>query len=133
MPHTTRNPVFLISPNPASPNAAAPVSGVSPSTVAGYYAALVHANYKGTVAAAKDMQTAIAAFVQAPSSKGIQKVRNTWLTAREFYDQTEAFCFYGDPIDDNYCSGLLKSEVIELSSRVGVDTEINDDSTGSHL
>jgi putative iron-regulated protein len=39
------------------------VAGVSPSTVAGYYAALVHANYSDTLAAAKDMQTAIAAFV----------------------------------------------------------------------
>ncbi|MFT7402171.1 MAG: putative iron-regulated protein [Hydrogenophaga sp.] len=47
------------------------------------------------------MQTAIAAFVQAPSLDGIQKVRNAWLTAREFYGQTEAFRFYGGPIDDN--------------------------------
>jgi putative iron-regulated protein len=28
-------------------------------------------------------------------------VRNTWLTAREFCGQTEAFRFYGGPIDDN--------------------------------
>ncbi|MFW5330411.1 imelysin family protein [Hydrogenophaga sp. ZJX-1] len=64
------------------------------------YAALVHANYADTLAAAKDLQATIAAFVAAPSAEGLDKARKAWLDAREFYGQTEAFRFYGGPIDD---------------------------------
>jgi putative iron-regulated protein len=70
-------------------------------TVATHYAALVHANYSDTLAAAKDMQTAIAAFVAAPSADGLAAARKAWLGAREFYGQTEAFRFYSGPIDDD--------------------------------
>lgn len=70
-------------------------------SVARHYAALVHANYSDTLAAAKDMQAAIAAFVAAPSADGLNKARKAWLDAREFYGQTEAFRFYGGPIDDD--------------------------------
>ena len=69
--------------------------------MARHYTALVHANYSDTLAAAKDMQAAIAAFVAAPSADGLNKARKAWLDAREFYGQTEAFRFYGGPIDDD--------------------------------
>ena len=80
---------------------AASVAAVSPTTVAQHHAALVHATYSDTLAAAQDMQTAIAAFVKAPSAEGLQRSREAWLAAREFYGQTEAFRFYGGPIDDD--------------------------------
>ena len=64
------------------------------------YAALVHANYADTLAAAKDLQATIAAFIAAPSAEGLNKARKAWLDAREFYGQTEVFRFYGGPIDD---------------------------------
>jgi putative iron-regulated protein len=70
-------------------------------TVASNYASLVHANYSDTLAAAQEMQTAIAAFVAAPSADGLAAARKAWLGAREFYGQTEAFRFYGGPIDDD--------------------------------
>jgi putative iron-regulated protein len=76
-------------------------TAATPATVATHYAALVHANYSDTLAAAKDMQAAIAAFVAAPSADGLNKARKAWLDAREFYGQTEAFRFYGGPIDDD--------------------------------
>ncbi|MCU0882907.1 MAG: hypothetical protein MUF14_09600 [Hyphomonadaceae bacterium] len=82
----------------ATPQAAAAVSNKA---VAQHYAALVHANYSDSLAAAKDMQTAIAEFVKAPSAEGMDKARKAWLAAREFYGQTEAFRFYGGPIDDD--------------------------------
>jgi putative iron-regulated protein len=82
-------------------NAAASPTAVSPAAVASHYAALVHANYSDTLTAAKDMQAAIAAFVKAPSAEGMQQARDAWLAAREFYGQTEAFRFYGGPIDDD--------------------------------
>jgi putative iron-regulated protein len=90
---------------PAHAQTAAPaataVSTVDFKAVAAHYAALVHANYSDTLAAAKDMQSAIAEFVKAPSAEGLEKARKAWLDAREFYGQTEAFRFYGGPIDDD--------------------------------
>jgi putative iron-regulated protein len=70
-------------------------------TVATGYAQLVHATYADTLAAASDMQAAIAAFVAAPSQEKLDAARQAWLSAREFYGQTEAFRFYGGPIDDD--------------------------------
>jgi putative iron-regulated protein len=86
----------------ATPNAAAATaSAVDAKAVAAHYATLVHASYSDTLAAAKDMQAAIAAFVAAPSAEGLDKARKAWLAGREFYGQTEAFRFYSGPIDDD--------------------------------
>ena len=76
-------------------------TATTPASVATHYAALVHANYSDTLSAAQDMQAAIAAFVAAPSADGLATARKAWLQAREFYGQTEAFRFYGGPIDDD--------------------------------
>jgi putative iron-regulated protein len=84
----------------ATPTASA-ASAVDAQAVAAHYAALVHATYADTLAAAKDLQAAIAEFTQAPSADGLAKARKAWLEAREFYGQTEAFRFYGGPIDDD--------------------------------
>jgi putative iron-regulated protein len=74
---------------------------VSHAPVVSQYAALVHATYSDTLASAQDMQSAIAAFLKAPSAEGLDKARQAWRDAREFYGQTEAFRFYGGPIDDD--------------------------------
>ena len=58
------------------------------------------ANYADTLGAAKTMQQAIDAFVKSPSADTLASARKTWLAAREVYGQTEAFRFYGGPIDD---------------------------------
>ena len=84
----------------ATPTAAASAAAVNDNAVARHYAALVYANYSDTLAAATDMQAAIAAFVKAPTAQGLDKARQAWRDAREFYGQTEAFRFYGGPIDD---------------------------------
>jgi putative iron-regulated protein len=68
--------------------------------VAAHYAALVHANYSDTLASALELQAAITAFVGQPSQPGLDAARKAWLAAREWYGQTEAFRFYGGPIDD---------------------------------
>ncbi|WP_151638928.1 imelysin family protein [Noviherbaspirillum aerium] len=72
----------------------------TPEHVVGHYANLVHANYADTVLAAKQMQQAVNAFLGAPSREALDKARKAWLDAREVYGQTEAFRFYGGPIDD---------------------------------
>jgi putative iron-regulated protein len=84
----------------ATPTASV-AGAVDAQAVAAHYAALVHANYSNTLAAARDLQAAIAEFTKAPSADGLDKSRKAWLHAREFYGQTEAFRFYGGPIDDD--------------------------------
>ena len=80
---------------------ASPAAAVTASAVAAHYAQLVHANYTDALASAKNLQTAVHAFTAAPSVETLATARKTWLAAREFYGQTEAFRFYGGPIDDD--------------------------------
>ena len=83
---------------PASVQASAVVSA---NAVAAHYAQLVHANYSDTLAAAKALRSAVQAFTAQPSPETLAAARKAWLGAREFYGQTEAFRFYGGPIDDD--------------------------------
>jgi len=76
-------------------------TAATPASVAAHYATLVHANYSDTLTAAKAMQDAIKAFTASPSQANLDAARKAWLAAREFYGQTEAFRFYGGPIDDD--------------------------------
>ena len=95
---------FALSTTPAgaaTPVASAAATVVSSDTVVRHYATLVHATYSDTLAATQAMQTAIADFVKAPSAEGLAEARTRWLAAREFYGQTEAFRFYGGPVDDD--------------------------------
>ena len=83
---------------------AAPVAAqtaATPASVAAHYATLVHANYQDTLTGAQALQQAIKAFTAAPSQATLDAARKAWLQAREFYGQTEAFRFYGGPIDDD--------------------------------
>lgn len=80
---------------------AAAAQAAGPAAVAQHYAALVHANYEDALSSARSMQGAISAFTQAPSADTQAAARKAWLAAREFYGQTEAFRFYGGPIDND--------------------------------
>lgn len=98
----------------AQPAAAAaaqqPAQGITASAVAAQYAALVHANYEDTLAAARTLQAAVQAFTAKPSVETLAEARKQWLAAREFYGQTEAFRFYGGPIDnDNGPEGRINA------------------------
>lgn len=66
-----------------------------------HYASLVQANYADTLTSAQVMQQAINAFLAHPSADTQQAAQKAWRAAREFYGQTEAFRFYGGPIDDD--------------------------------
>ena len=84
--------------------------GIQPATAASnapavapvltHYAALVYANYEDTLNGARHLQQAIDAFLVRPSAETQQAAQQAWRAAREFYGQTEAFRFYGGPIDD---------------------------------
>ena len=87
----------------AAPPAA--VHAVQPATatqVVQHYAVLVQAGYDDTLAGALELQAAVKAFAAAPSQAGLDAARKAWLAARESYGQTEAFRFYGGPIDDDH-------------------------------
>lgn len=90
-------PAPVLAQNAATASATA---AVQPAEVARHYAALVHASYEDTLTAARSMQAKVAAFTAAPSQATLDEARRAWLAAREFYGQTEAFRFYGGPIDD---------------------------------
>jgi putative iron-regulated protein len=67
--------------------------------VLNHYATLVHATYDDALGAARTLRKAVASFVAQPSADGLKAARKAWLDARDVYGQTEAFRFYGGPID----------------------------------
>ncbi|ENO88650.1 imelysin family protein [Thauera linaloolentis] len=72
---------------------------VAPQDVLNHYGQLVHASYADSASTARTLKKAVDAFVEAPSEAGLIEARKRWLEAREWYGQTEAFRFYGGPID----------------------------------
>lgn len=64
------------------------------------YAEGVHAAYEASAASAASMAVAIDAFVADPTDTTLDGARSAWLEARDDYGPTEAFRFYGGPIDD---------------------------------
>lgn len=83
---------------------------ITPQQVAAHHAALVHASYTDTLSAAAALRNAVVAFNARPSAEALTAARRAWLNAREFYGQTEAFRFYGGPIDnDNGPEGRLNA------------------------
>ena len=84
----------------AKADGATRAAAVSTATVLAQYGRIVHANYEDALAAALRLQAAVKAFNGRPSRDTLSAARQAWLDAREFYGQTEAFRFYGGPIDD---------------------------------
>ena len=92
--------------------AAWPVHAQTPdaAAVVRNYSNVVHASYEDSLAGALDMQRAVQAFVAAPSADTLAAARKSWIAAREWYGQTEAYRFYSGPIDDkNGPEGNLNS------------------------
>jgi putative iron-regulated protein len=68
-------------------------------SVARNYAAIVEANYTETESRAVDLARAIDAFVAAPSESKLEAAKAAWIASRIPYAQSEAYRFYGGPID----------------------------------
>lgn len=64
------------------------------------YADGVYASYQASMESASSMADAIDAFLADPSNATLGAARQAWLVARDDYGPTEAFRFYGGPIDD---------------------------------
>lgn len=65
------------------------------------YGALVHAAYEDSLTGGQALQQAVQVFVAAPSAESLEAAKKAWLAGRDAYGQTEAFRFYGGPIDDD--------------------------------
>lgn len=63
------------------------------------YSAIVAASYADSLAAAEDLDEAIATLIATPSEANLTAARNAWLDSREPYLQTEVYRFYDGPID----------------------------------
>jgi putative iron-regulated protein len=72
---------------------------VTAEAVVQHYPVLVHALYTDAHARAQELETAVKAFVAAPSAAGLESARAAWKAARIPYGQTEAFRFADGPID----------------------------------
>lgn len=64
------------------------------------YAAGVHALYARSMDSARQMDVAIDAFLADPNPSTLESAKRAWLRARDDYGPTEAFRFYGGPIDN---------------------------------
>ena len=63
------------------------------------YAKLVFRNYEDCLHRARYLEESIRILISSPSAVSLKNARNAWLDAREAYGQSEAFRFYGGPID----------------------------------
>ena len=63
------------------------------------YSNLVYASYKDAYEGGLKLQTAVQAFISNPSDATLAQAKEAWFTARVPYLQTEAYRFYGGPID----------------------------------
>ena len=64
------------------------------------YAEGVHALYSKSLASAMIMDQAIDIFLSDPTPSSLEGAKRAWLRARDDYGPTEAFRFYGGPIDN---------------------------------
>ena len=67
--------------------------------LANSYADLVSHYYNAVALSTKEMNNAIIKFIQAPDNNSLINAKNKWIEARIIYGITEAFRFYGGPID----------------------------------
>lgn len=65
------------------------------------YVHLAHERYATSLEKARLMRDAIDGFLAAPSESGLAAARVAWIEARAPYGETEAFRFFGGPIDDD--------------------------------
>ena len=87
---------------PPPPPTATPVPDVSAvkREVVANYADGVHALYSKSLASTTIMDQVIDTFLSDPTPSSLEGAKRAWLRARDDYSPTEAFRFYGGPIDN---------------------------------
>ncbi len=87
------------------------------------YADGVHASYVASLESATAMDAAIDAMLADPTADTLAAARSAWLAARADYGLTEAFRFYGGPIDDEETGteGLINAWPLDEAYIDGVE------------
>jgi putative iron-regulated protein len=80
---------------------ALPALAVTKTEVLDTYANIAAAGYDDSATAARNLQGAVQALIDAPSAQALTAARAAWLAARVPYQQTEVFRF-GNPIVDDW-------------------------------
>jgi putative iron-regulated protein len=80
--------------------AALPAFATTPADVVATYADIAQAAYGDSLTTAQALQTAVDAFIAAPSPETHQAAKDAWLASRVPYQQTEAFRFGNAIVDD---------------------------------
>jgi putative iron-regulated protein len=78
----------------------ATISIAEKKSVIANYSNIVYASYEDSYNKAIELQGKLIAFVANPSAAGLEECKTAWLASRIPYGQTEAYRFYGGPIDD---------------------------------
>jgi len=92
------------------------------------YANLVYTSYDDSYNTAAAMKQAIDAFLANPTASGFEACKTAWLFARNPYGQTEAYRFYGGPIDNaDGPEGLINAWPIDESY---IDYVVGDPNAG---
>jgi putative iron-regulated protein len=104
-----------------------PLAGAT--SVVQHYSDLVLATYEDSRAAAAELATGCDALASAPSDATLMTARAAWLAAREWYLPTEAFRFYGGPIDapDTGIEGFINAWPLDEAY---IDYTADDPSSG---
>jgi putative iron-regulated protein len=79
---------------------AAKSADVTGAAVIQHYGDIAAAMYGDALAAALELQTAVDAFIAAPSDTTLAAARQAWIAARPWYQQTEGFRFGNAIVDD---------------------------------
>jgi len=91
-----------VSVNPEAPKPEAKAEAqIAPTkeAVVAAYAEHVHKRYANSLTAAKALQSKINELLETPSATTLTAARKAWIDARRDYNPTEAYRFYGGPID----------------------------------
>ena len=80
---------------------AVPALAAEPTEVVSTYSDLAEAAYGDSLTTARELQSAVEAFLATPSDAALQTARAAWIAARVPYQQTEVFRF-GNPIVDDW-------------------------------
>lgn len=75
-------------------------SPVLPEDIINTYILIAQASYEDSLLTARDLDLAIDNFLSSPSEEMLSRARQAWLDARIPYQQTEAFRFGNDVVDE---------------------------------
>lgn len=90
---------FVVGCGPAEPAGPPSLAQSAPKVIDGY-AQLVSATYTDVLTGVNALDGSIKMLVADPSDTTLTAARQAWVNARVSYGQSEAFRFYGGPIDD---------------------------------